>query len=161
MQKVYNVGLGNIIGNGLLAGFAGVTVMTIGEKIEQCITGRPSSYVPGHTLERLLGLPQKPDSERFLLNHTMHFGQGMIAGCIRTSMAVYGIQGPVSSFIFTFIRLLIDQTLENVTGVGALPWTWPWNEQVIDILHKAVYAFVTGAVSDYLISRNYLRIKRD
>ena len=34
--------------------------------------------------------------------------------------------------------LLNDQTLENATGVGAPPWTWPTDEQVIDLLHKAI-----------------------
>jgi hypothetical protein len=49
------------------------------------------------------------------------------------------------------LRLLNDQALENATGVGAPPWTWPVNEQVVDLLHKAVYAFATGAVADMLI----------
>jgi hypothetical protein len=46
---------------GLAAGAAGVAAMTLAEKLEQrFITGRPNSYVPAHTLERLLGLPHKP-----------------------------------------------------------------------------------------------------
>jgi hypothetical protein len=49
------------------------------------------------------------------------------------------------------LRLLNDQTLENATGVGALPWTWPKDEQAIDLIHKGIYAFVTGAVADTLI----------
>ena len=39
----------------------------------------------------------------------------------------------------------------NATGVGSLPWTWAVDEQVIDLLHKGIYAFVTGAVADQLI----------
>lgn len=46
--------------------------------------------------------------------------------------------------------MIADQTLENVTGRGAPPWTWPRRELVVDVLHKAVYAFVTGAVADAL-----------
>ena len=49
------------------------------------------------------------------------------------------------------MRLLNDQTLENATGVGAPPWTWPRDEQAIDIAHKAIYAFATGAVADLLM----------
>ncbi len=52
------------LGAGALAGTAGVVAMTLGEKAEQALTGRPNSYVPAHTLERLLGLPTRPDSER-------------------------------------------------------------------------------------------------
>jgi hypothetical protein len=38
--------------------------MTLAEKLEQAFTRRPNSYVPAHTLERLLNLPARPDSER-------------------------------------------------------------------------------------------------
>lgn len=94
--------------------------MTLGEKVEQLITNRPNSYVPGKTLARLIGASfhDKPDT----LNHAMHWGQGILAAGIRGAMSFYGIVGPFGSFMFMGIRLLIDQTLENWTGVGALPW---------------------------------------
>jgi len=81
----------------------------------------------------------------------MHWGQGIALGAVRAFMAHHGIRGPVGSFIFMNLRLINDQTLENATGVGAPPWTWPRDEQVIDLTHKAVYAFVTGAVADHLV----------
>ncbi|RHZ56143.1 uncharacterized protein CDV56_103075 [Aspergillus thermomutatus] len=130
------------------AGLLGVAAMTVGEKIEQYFTGRPSSYVPAHTLERLLSFPTRPDNERFGLNMAMHYGQGAVAAVIRAFMSVNGIRGPFADFMFISVRLMIDQTLENWTGVGAPPWTWPVNEQIIDVLHKAVYAFVTGYFTD-------------
>jgi hypothetical protein len=34
---------------GALAGLAGVAAMTVAEKLEQALTGRPNSYVPGRT----------------------------------------------------------------------------------------------------------------
>ena len=140
-----------VLGWGLVAGVAGVAVMTIAEKLEQRFTRRPNSYVPAHTLERLLGLRWKPDRKRFALNHVMHWGQGALAGVLRALMAARGVRGPVASLMFTGVRLSIDQTLENATGVGAPPWTWPRHEQVIDFTHKAIYAFTTGAVVDRLI----------
>lgn len=137
--------------NGLLAGFAGVATMTVAEKLEQLLTHRPDSYVPAHTLERLLGLPHKPDHQRLVLNWTMHWGQGILLGIARAWMAEKGISGPVGSHLFMNLRLLADQTLENATGVGAPPWTWPIDEQVIDLIHKGIYAFTTGAVADKLM----------
>lgn len=136
---------------GLLAGLVGVAAMTAAEKLEQAVTGRPNSYVPAHTLERLLGLPHRPDRERLGLNWTMHWGQGILLGALRAMMARQGIRGPVASLMFLNLRLLNDQTLENATGVGAPPWTWPLDEQIVDILHKGIYAFVTGAVADHLV----------
>ena len=139
-------------GKGVIAGAAGVAAMTVCEKLEQMFTRRPNSYVPGHTLERLLRLPSKPDSERLGLNWTMHWGQGILLGPVRAVMAERGLRGPVGSFWFMHLRLLNDQTLENLTGVGAQPWTWPIDEQIIDLVHKATYAIATGIVADLLIS---------
>jgi hypothetical protein len=141
-----------VAGRGLLAGLVGVAVMTAGEKVEQLLTGRPSSFVPAHTLERILRLPRKPDQERLWLNWAMHWGQGILLGAVRALMARRGLRGPIGSFLFMNLRLLNDQTLENATGVGAPPWTWPVDEQVIDLLHKAVYAFATGLVADRLVA---------
>lgn len=50
-------------------------------------------------------------------------------------MSNQGIRGPVT------------------TGVGSLPWTWPRDEQIIDLIHKGVYAFVTGAIADALVGK--------
>jgi hypothetical protein len=128
--------------------------MTAVEKLEQAFTHRPNSFVPAHTLERVLGLPTKPDEERLWLNWTMHWGQGVLLGAVRGLMAERGFRGPVGSFLFMNLRLLNDQTLENATGVGAPPWTWPTDEQVIDLLHKAIYAPITGATADRLITQD-------
>ena len=133
---------------GLAAGIAGVAAMTLAEKLEQLITKRPNSYVPAHTLQRLLGLTEE---DKDIPNWAMHWGQGILLGAIRGIMAKNGFRGPVSSFLFMNLRLLNDQTFENATGVGALPWTWPKDEQAIDLIHKGIYAFVTGAVADSLI----------
>ncbi|KAI0116612.1 hypothetical protein F4776DRAFT_636396 [Hypoxylon sp. NC0597] len=37
-------------------------------------------------------------------------------------MSDRGTRGPSSDFMIIGLRLLIDQTLENGTGVGACPW---------------------------------------
>ena len=150
MESANDDGFASAIFKGLVAGVAGVAAMTAAEKVEQALTGRPNSYVPAHTLQRLLG---RPERDRLVTNWAMHWGQGIILGAVRASMSRQGIGGPVGSFLFLNLRLLNDQTLENATGAGALPWTWPVNEQIVDLLHKGVYAFVTGAISDRLISR--------
>jgi len=133
---------------GLGAGLVGVTMMTFSEKAEQLFTNRPNSLVPGETLGRLLSIQPQNPSQMWYLNMAMHYGQGAVAAVIRAAMSWTGVRGPFADFMFCGVRLLIDQTLENWTGVGALPWTWPVNEQVIDILHKAVYAFTTGYLLD-------------
>ena len=137
-------------GKGLVAGAVGVAVMTLAEKVEQAFTDRPNSFVPAHTLERLLGLPTKPDGQRRGFNLAMHWGQGIALGALRGVMAEGGLRGPWASGMFTVVRLTADQTQENITGVGAPPWTWPRNELLIDLLHKGIYGFTTGVVADRL-----------
>ena len=133
---------------GMAAGAAGVAAMTLAEKLEQQFTHRPNSYVPAHTLERLLGQPRKPDAERLGMNWAMHWGQGIVLGPVRAYMAERGLRGPTGSFVFLTLRLVNDEVLENATGAGSPPWTWPIDEQIIDLLWKSVYAFVTGVVAD-------------
>jgi hypothetical protein len=139
---------------GLVAGAAGAAVMTIGEKVEQLLTGRPDSHVPARVLERLTGARERPRQQPPLVNWAMHFGQGALLGILRSVMAHAGLRGPVASAMFTVVRLTNDQVLENATGVGAPTRTWPRPELAVDLLHKAVYAFATGAIADMLAARH-------
>lgn len=138
---------------GMIAGTVGGAVMTLGEKFEQACTGRPDSHVPARVLQRLTRLPERHGKQPLPLNWAMHFGQAALLGVLRSVMAQAGLRGPLASAQFTVVRLTNDQILENATGVGAPPQTWPRKELVIDILHKAVYAFATGAIADALAAR--------
>lgn len=138
---------------GLVAGAAGGVVMTLGEKIEQALTGRPDSHVPARVLQRLTGLDERPGKQPLAVNWAMHFGQAAVLGVVRSVMAHAGLRGPLSSAQFAVVRLTNDQILENATGVGAPPQTWPRAELVVDLLHKAVYALATGVVADALAAR--------
>ena len=143
-------------GVGAVAGLAGVAAMTASEKAEQRWTGRQNSYVPNQTLRRLLGAPSHQwrrwhTPADVATNHAMHWGQGAAVGAVRGVMSAGGKRGLRASLLFTGIRLASDQTLENATGVGSPPWTWPTGELVADVWHKYVYARVTGWVCDALI----------
>ncbi|MFO7249279.1 MAG: hypothetical protein DIU60_000830 [Actinomycetes bacterium] len=141
------------IWQGLAAGLAGTAVMTAAEKIEQRRTGRPDSYVPARVLARLTGLPERSGGRR-TLNLAMHYGQGALLGVLRSVMAQAGLRGLWASAMFTAVRLTTDQVLENATGVGAPPQTWPRGERATDLFHKSVYGFATGAVADLLAARD-------
>jgi hypothetical protein len=146
--------LKHAVWQGLVAGAAGTAVMTAVEKVEQRLTGRPDSHVPGRVLARLTGLPEGDRRQPRWTNLTMHYGQGAIVGVVRSVMAQAGLRGPWASGMFTVVRLTNDQILENATGVGAPPQTWPRRELAVDLLHKTIYGFVTGAVADALAARD-------
>jgi hypothetical protein len=136
---------------GAVAGLVGAGAMAAASKLEQLMTGRPDSYVPGRTLARLLRLPDA-ERDRWPRNMAMHYVAGATAGTLRGIMSAANLRGPFASLMHTNVRLTFDQVLENATGVGAPPWTWPRDELVIDVSHKAVYAFVTGALADALVA---------
>jgi hypothetical protein len=138
---------------GLVSGAVGGAVMTIGEKIEQRLTGRPDSHVPARVLQRLTGAAEHQRRQPLSANWAMHFGQGILIGVLRSVMANVGLRGPTASTMFAVVRLTNDQILENATGVGAPPPTWPRPELAVDLFHKAVYAFAAGAVADALAAR--------
>lgn len=133
---------------GAAAGAVGVTAMTLGEKLEQRVTGRPSSYVPGRTFLALLRHRQPETAQPFLANQSIHWGQGLLLGAVRGLWSEVGMRGPVWTGVHTVVRLALDQTLENTSRVGAPPRSWPRQELTVDVLHKGVYSTVTGWLSD-------------
>ena len=138
-------------GRGAVAGLLGVAVMTAAEKVEQQVTHRPNSYVPARALLSLLGRRPAPDATPPAWNHAMHWGTGAALGALRGVWAVTGMRGPRASLAHTVVRLAVDQTIENATGVGAPPHTWPPREQVVDVVHKAAYSLATGLLADRLV----------
>lgn len=136
---------------GVLAGLAGVAAMTVAEKLEQAVTARPNSYVPARTLLTLLGGHPRDDAQPAGWNHAMHWGTGVVLGALRGVWAAVGLRGPQAHVAHTIVRLSTDQTLENATGAGAPPPTWPRQERLVDVAHKAVYSVVTGVVAERLV----------
>lgn len=146
--------LGRVIWQGAVAGAAGVAVMTVSERLEQAVTGRPDSYVPARTMERTTGMPEHSGRRRERDNLLMHVGVGVTLGVVRSLMSQVGLRGPWASAKFAVMRLTNDQILENATGVGAPPQTWPRSELAVDLLHKTVYGLATGVVADALAARD-------
>jgi hypothetical protein len=138
-------------GRGATAGVAGAAVMTVAEKLEQALTKRPNSYVPARALLTLLGKRPGESHQPVAWNYTMHLGSGALLGALSGVWAAVGIRGPRAYIAHTATRLAFDQTVENATGVGAPPHTWPASEQVIDLLHKAVYSVSTSLIAERLV----------
>jgi hypothetical protein len=137
----------------VVAGLVGVCVMTVAEKLEQSVTGRPNSFVPGRALRTMLTGQRPGEREQPLLaNHAMHWGTGALLGALRGVWAAVGLRGPRAHLAHTAVRLSFDQTMENVTGAGAPPHTWPAREQLVDVGHKALFSLVTGVVAERLVA---------
>jgi len=137
---------------GGVAGLVGTVVMTVGEKAEQALTGRPDSYVPARTLQRLLGRRHPRDSAAW--NHTMHWGTGVLLGVVRGLVGRAGLRGVGGAAALTGGRIGFDHLLETATRVERSPLSWPAGVMAVDAAHKTVYAVVTGAVADLLLARS-------
>ena len=144
-------GLASAAIRGAGAGLLGVAVMTAVEKLEQSITHRPDSYVPGRALMTLFGRYPGDDVRSLLWNHAMHWSTGAVLGGLRGVWAAIGLRGPRAHLAHTVVRLAFDQTIENATGVGAPPHTWPVQEQIVDVLHKAIYSFAAGLFAERFV----------
>jgi len=143
--------LGAAARRGVAAGLCGVAVMTAAEKVEQRLTHRANSYVPARALRTLLGFDPDAANQPAVWNHAMHWGTGAVLGALSGVWAALGLRGPRAYAAHTVVRLAFDQTVENATGVGAPPHTWPKQEQVIDVAHKAFYSFATGIIAERLV----------
>ena len=126
--------------------------MTAAEKVEQAVTHRPNSYVPARALLTMLGRAPDDTTEPVAANHAMHWGTGALLGALRGVWSATGIRGVEATATHAVVRLAFDQTVENATGVGAPPSSWPRPERVVDIAHKALYAWVTGVVADRVVA---------
>jgi hypothetical protein len=135
-------------GRGAVAGLAGVAAMTVAEKVEQRLTHRPSSYVPGRALLTAVGARPRESARPVGWNHALHWSTGALLGALRGLWSALGIRGAQATATHTVVRLAFDQTVENLTGVGAPPSTWPTSERVVDYGHKSLYSLVTGLVAD-------------
>ncbi len=139
-------------GRGVVAGLAGVAVMTAAEKAEQALTERPNSYVPARALLAMVGHSAGDDDRPVGWNLVMHWGTGALLGALRGVWSATGIRGGEATLTHTVVRLAFDQTVENVTGAGAPPATWPRSERIVDVSHKILYSLVTGVVADRLVA---------
>jgi hypothetical protein len=126
--------------------------MTGVEKVEQRVTHRADSFVPARALLTLLGRSPGDRDRPRVWNHAMHWSTGALLGAVSGVWAAIGLRGPRAYVAHTVVRLAFDQTVENATGVGAPPRTWPAQEQAVDIGHKAVYSFATCLVAERLVA---------
>lgn len=78
-------------------------------------------------------------------DHRRPWGAGAVLGMLSGVWAAIGLRGPRAHLAHTVVRLAFDQTVENATGVGAPPRTWPVREQIVDVAHRAIYSFATGS----------------
>lgn len=134
---------------GMIAGAVGTIAMTVSELVEMSVTGRQGSTVPGQVGAHILP-GQDPNSAADVkrLNTPVHWAHGIIMGSLRGALDQAGVRGLPASAAHFALLWGGDAALYRALGVADVPWRWEPDELATDLLHKAVYAAVTGAVYD-------------
>ena len=142
------------LGRGMVAGAVGTVAMTLSERLEMAVSGREASNVPGKVGAHLLS-GKDPDSSTDVarLNSPVHWAHGISMGALRGALDVAGTRGREASVVHFALLWGSDAALYRTLGIADAPWHWEADELAADLMHKGVYAAVTGAVYDTLASR--------
>ncbi len=134
------------IGTGMVAGAAGTAAMTLAQRAEMGVTGRPPSTTPGQFGALLL---RRDPAEAARLTPAVHTAFGVTMGALR------GLLGAGASRSAAHFALLWsgDALLYKATGIADWPWRWSRREWVSDLVGKGAYALGTGAAYDRLTRR--------
>ncbi len=140
---------------GMFAGAIGTAAMTMSERLEMSLSGREPSTVPGQVGAHLLpGRDPESPSDVAQLNSPVHWIHGITMGALRGVLDIAGLQGPRASAAHFALLWGGDAALYRALGIADVPWRWSRDELASDMLHKGVYAAVTGAVYDALDTRS-------
>jgi hypothetical protein len=135
------------LGRGLLAGLAGTIAMTASERLEMAVSGRSPSTVPGQVGAHLLpGRDPESATDVQRLNGPVHWAHGISMGALRGALDVAGVGGREASVAHFALVWGGDAALYQALGIARPPWRWDVDALTTDVLHKGVYAAVTGAV---------------
>ncbi len=134
---------------GMVAGAVGTIAMTLSERLEMAVSGRQASTVPGQVGAHLLpGQDPKSTTDIERLNTPVHWAHGISMGALRGALDQAGLRGLPASAAHFALLWGGDAALYRTLGIADVPWRWDADELGADLLHKAVYAIVTGAVYD-------------
>lgn len=138
---------------GAAAGLVGTAVMTVAQTVEQKLTRRPASTVPGQVGVTLLGGDRGDTARVRALNPWVHWGHGVAMGAVRGLVGQRVDGQPAATATHAAGLWSGDVLLYQALGVVPPPWEWTPQELATDIGHKGLYALVTGATYDALHRR--------
>ena len=139
------------LSRGMFAGLVGTIAMTLSERVEMAVSGREGSQVPGQVGAHLLpGKDPDVPSDVERLNEPVHWAHGIGMGALRGVLGLAGLRGPEATAAHFALLWGGDAALYRGLGVADAPWRWGADELASDMLHKGVYAVVTGVVYDAL-----------
>lgn len=144
---------GDVVGalaRGAVAGVAGTVAMTASQAVEMRLTGRQPSDVPAQVGERLSGYTPADEAAHQRVNTGVHWGHGVVNGALRGLIGLTGATGASATALHFGAVWGTDAALYHALGIAPPPWAWETAALGTDVLHKGVYAVVTGLVYERL-----------
>jgi hypothetical protein len=146
--------LADLIGRGLVAGFAGTAAMTISSTLEAKLRGRAPSSAPARATTKLLGITAfEDDRAAARFNDLSHWGYGTGWGVLRGLLAALGLSPRAASVAHGAAMYGAAQVTLPALEIAPPAIFWPKQEIAIDAFHHAVYAAATGGAYALLDGR--------
>jgi hypothetical protein len=143
------VGARDAAARGLAAGFAGTAVLTLSQRLEMRLTGRPPSDLPARVAEGVLGISPRGRA-RARVAFATHWFNNTATGLGRAAVAGAGLRGVPAAGATFAVYLGGSTLLFRRLDLAPPPWRRAPRELAIDVVHAGVWATVTSAVYDVL-----------
>lgn len=133
------------VGLGLAAGVIGTIALTVAESVEQRLTGRQSSTIPGQVGTKLAGKDPATHPELVArLNPIVHWVHGISLGAVRGLLDLTGLSALAATVVFVPLVWGGDALLYRMLGIAPAPWKWERGELLTDLYGKGVLALATS-----------------
>jgi len=133
-----------VIARGLVAGFAGTCALTVSQRVEMAVSGRPPSDLPAQVAEGLYGISAR-GRRRERVAFAMHWVNNTSSGLARVAVAAAGLRGAPALAATTALYLGSEALLFARLGLE--------RPRAVDVLHAFVWASATDAAWELLERR--------
>ena len=131
---------------GLFAGLVGTAAMTASQAVEIRFTGREPSMVPGQVGYSILRREPADQAGLARMNSVVHWVHGIGMGAVRGLLGLAGLGAVAGTAAHFALVWGGDVMLYMALGLAGPPWKWKGKDLATDLLHKGIYAVVTGLV---------------
>jgi hypothetical protein len=132
-----------VIARALAAGFAGTCALTLSQRTEMAVSGRPPSDLPARVVEGVLRVKLR-GRRRELAATAAHWVNNTSSGLGRAALAAAGLHG-AAALAGTFVLYLGGEAL-LFRSLGFEPSAL----RAVDLMHAAVWAGATHAAYELL-----------
>ena len=146
--------LGDAIGTGLLAGFAGTAAMTVSSTLEARLRGRAPSSAPARATAKVLGIKEfDSDLAAARFNDLSHWGYGTGWGVVRGLLGATRLSPRRATLAHG--AAIYGSAQVTLPALEVVPPSifWGAEEIAIDAFHHTVYAVATGLAYQTLTRR--------